>query len=117
MEVLTWLPNPVCTLIFMPNKRAEMWGLMRDWLKSASITPDRQLKADLTGPKTKPDSSGTIFLESKKDMKARGLASPDAADAIAVTFAYPVASREPRVAQTRRTFSDRASGATSWMGA
>lgn len=29
-------------------------------------------------------------MESKKDMKARGLASPDAADAIAVTFAFPV---------------------------
>jgi len=99
------------------NKRAELWGALRDWLKTASVSPDRQLKADLTGPKTKPDSSGTIFLESKKDMKARGLASPDAADAIAVTFAYPVASREPRVSNPRRVYSDRSTGATSWMGA
>ena len=75
------------------NKRAELWGAMRDWLKTASVSEDRQLKADLTGPRTKPDSSGTIFLESKKDMKARGLASPDAADALAVTFAFPVAHR------------------------
>ena len=77
------------------NKRAEMWGALRDWLKTASIHPDKALKADLTGPRTKPDSSGTVFLESKKDMKARGLASPDAADAIAVTFAFPVAAAEP----------------------
>jgi hypothetical protein len=76
------------------NKRAEMWGAMRDWLKTASVPADKQLKADLTGPRTKPDSSGTVFLESKKDMKARGLASPDAADAIAVTFAFPVAAAE-----------------------
>ena len=104
--------------IMWGNKRAELWGALRDWLKTGSVTPDRQLKADLTGPKTKPDSSGTIFLESKKDMKARGLASPDAADAIAVTFAYPVASREPRVTTTRRVYSDRSGGgATSWMGA
>jgi len=75
------------------NKRAEMWGAMREWLKTASIPVDKALKADLTGPKTKPDSSGTVFLESKKDMRSRGLASPDAADAIAVTFAFPVASR------------------------
>ena len=75
------------------NKRAELWGAMREWLKGAAITEDKQLKADLTGPKTKPDSSGTIFLESKKDMKSRGLASPDAADALAVTFAFPVAHR------------------------
>ena len=99
------------------NKRAELWGAMRDWLRTASITSDRQLKADLTGPKTKPDSSGTIFLESKKDMKARGLASPDAADAIAVTFAFSVASREPRAAMPRRHYSDRTAGATGWMGA
>jgi hypothetical protein len=99
------------------NKRAELWGAMRDWLKSAAIKEDRQLRSDLTGPKTKPDSSGTIFLESKKDMKARGLASPDAADAIAVTFAFPVASREhterPR---TLRTY-DRNGVSASWMGA
>jgi hypothetical protein len=72
------------------NKRAEMWGEMRKWLETASIPDDKQLKADLTGPKGKPDSAGTIFLESKKEMKARGLSSPDAADAIAVTFAFPV---------------------------
>ena len=75
------------------NKRAEMWNDMRSWLKSASIPIDRQLKADLVGPRAKPDSSGTIFLEGKKEMKARGLASPDAADALCVTFAFPVANR------------------------
>jgi hypothetical protein len=78
--------------IMWGNKRAEIWGLMRDWLRTASIGFDKQLMNDLTGPKIKPDSSGTIFLESKKDMRSRGLASPDAADAIAVTFAFPVSS-------------------------
>jgi hypothetical protein len=64
----------------------------------------------------KPDSKGTIFLESKKDMKARGLASPDAADAICVTFAFPVAHREYNSQKTTRTLSDRGAVATSWMG-
>ncbi len=103
--------------IMWGNKRAELWGAMRDWLRSASIKEDRQLLADLTGPKVKPDSSGTIFLESKKDMKARGLASPDAADAIAVTFAFPVASRE-RVERPRTLVArERAGMTTSWLGA
>lgn len=74
------------------NKRAELWGALRDWLKTASIPFDKQMQDDFTAPRSKPDSSGKIFLESKKEMKARGLASPDAADAIAVTFAFPVAS-------------------------
>jgi hypothetical protein len=98
------------------NKRAEMWGEMRQWLKSASIPSDRMLKSDLISPMMKPDSKGTIFLESKKDMRARGLASPDAADAICVTFAFPMAHRETVDKSPRRGYS--ASGVTtSWMGA
>jgi hypothetical protein len=98
------------------NKRAEMWNDMRNWLKSASIPTDRQLRADLTGPIKKPDSSGTIFLEGKKEMRARGLASPDAADALCVTFAFPVAHRE--YTEPARRVNSQGSGVnTSWMGA
>ena len=99
------------------NKRAQMWGDMREWLKTASAPKDRQLKADLVGPMRKPDSKGTIFLEGKKEMKSRGLASPDAADALAVTFAFPVAHREyqdrPRAVRGYNSQST----STSWMGA
>ena len=97
------------------NKRAEMWNDMRNWLKSASIPTDRQLRADLTGPAKRPDSSGTIFLEGKKEMRARGLASPDAADALCVTFAFPVAHRE-YTEPSRRINSQGSSSNTSWMG-
>ena len=97
------------------NKRAELWGAMKDWLKSASIPDDRRFKSDLTGVMVKPTSSGVIQLESKKDMKARGLASPDAADALAVTFAFPVAHRE-YVEKPRRMVAQ-ASVTHSWLGA
>lgn len=101
--------------IMWGNKRAELWGETREWLKSASIKTDRMLKNDLTGPKIKPDSSGKIFLESKKDMKSRGLASPDAADAIAVTFAFPLAHREYNPKLPRRAMAPGAVS-NSWMG-
>jgi hypothetical protein len=101
--------------IMWGNKRAEMWGSMKDWLKTASIPLDRQLKADLVGPMKKPNSSGTIFLEGKKEMRSRGLASPDAADALAVTFAFPVAHREYRE-PVRRINSQSNSVTNSWMG-
>jgi len=97
------------------NLRAQMWGDMRQWLKTASIPSDRVLKTDLISPIMKPDSKGTIFLESKKDMKARGLASPDAADAICVTFAFAVAHRE-YVEPKSRNYSPNGVQ-TSWMGA
>ena len=99
------------------NMRAQIWGDMRDWLKSASIPNDRFLKTDLISPMMKPDSKGSIFLESKKDMKARGLASPDAADAIALTFSYPVASRGEYNKPERRIVQERGMVSTGWMGA
>jgi hypothetical protein len=98
------------------NKRAEMWGNMKEWLKTASIPSDKYLKSDLISPLMKPDSKGSIFLESKKDMKARGLASPDAADAICLTFAFPVAHRENKGIIKRNNYQSQSSAVNSWMG-
>lgn len=78
------------------NKRAEMWGNMREWLADGSIIDDQELLADLTGPQYAfivRDGRDAITLERKEDMKRRGLASPDVADALALTFAYPVTGR------------------------
>ncbi len=100
------------------NKRAEMWGSMKEWLKTGKIPDDRGLKDDLVGPKKEPNSNGTIFLESKKKMKARGLASPDSGDALAVTFAYKVANKE--LAQSKRksvlSRTKVSAHSQSWMG-
>lgn len=98
------------------NMRAQMWSEMKDWLKTASIPNDRRLKNDLTGPKKKPDSSGVMYLEGKKDMKARGCASPDAADALAVTFAYPVAHRGDQRDKKVRVSYAPGTASSSWMG-
>lgn len=99
------------------NKRAEMWGDMKDWLKTASLieyAKDKKLKTDMTGPKKEPDSSGVLQLESKKKMKARGVASPDSGDAIAVTFAYPVAKRRAKV-EPKRSPVEMRSASTGWL--
>jgi hypothetical protein len=102
--------------IMWGNKRAEMWGAMREWLKTASIPEDRKLKSDLTGPMKKPNSSGTIFLEGKKEMKARGMASPDAADALCVTFAFPVAHRAYVDKGIKKSYANGGGISNSWMG-
>ena len=98
------------------NKRAEIWGAMKQWLRTASLKDDRNLKKDLCGPRTKPNSSGAIALETKEQMKARGLASPDAADALAVTFAFPVAHREYNPRSQHRVVTAHAGSQTAgWM--
>lgn len=76
------------------NLRAEMWGNMRDWLAKYGCLPDdRELQDDLTAIEYGFNNQGAIQLEKKEDVKARGLASPDTADALALTFARPVASK------------------------
>lgn len=72
------------------NKRAAMWGAMRAWLKTGSLTFDSDLKAQLVGPTYTLNNRGEIQLESKEDMMKRNVDSPDKADALALTFAYPL---------------------------
>ena len=85
------------------NKRAEMWGEMKDWLiKEGMIEDDQVLKDDLTGPEAFINLRGKIQLESKDDMKRRGLPSPNKGDALALTFAYPVAMEEIEGSRGRR---------------
>ncbi len=77
------------------NKRAEMWGGAKKWLQEGGAIPkDDVLYQDLIGPETVPRPDGKIQLESKEQMKERGLASPNRGDALALTFAYPVAFKK-----------------------
>jgi hypothetical protein len=73
------------------NKRAEMWYRMREWLDTADIPDDRELNDDLVNIKYSYDAKFKIQMERKEDMKKRGVASPDNADAIALTFAEKTA--------------------------
>lgn len=72
------------------NKRTEIWAKLRDWLKIGYLHKDEALVTDLTAVQYGFTTKEQIQLESKKDMKKRGMASPDLADALACTFAQPV---------------------------
>lgn len=91
------------------NKRAEMWGNMKEWVEIGDLPNSDDIRADLTAPEYKFDAKNRLLLESKDDMKKRGLRSPDIGDAIALTFAMKVASRDINKANMRRrmrTFAD-----------
>lgn len=76
------------------NKGAECWCRGRAWLKAGgSIPDDQELRDDLTGREYGYNAKNEIVLESKEDMKRRGLASPDKADGLFLTFAQPVPQR------------------------
>lgn len=71
------------------NLRARMWRDMREWLKNgASIPNDPELITDLTAL-TYKFSGGLLLIEAKEDAKKRQIKSPDRADSLALTFAYP----------------------------
>lgn len=101
------------------NLRAEMWSKMRDWIKNNGILDDdQQLEDDLTGPEYHFDRYNRTALESKDDMEERGLASPDDADALAHTFAAPVADPpEEDAYERRRRYSRDSSNRGSPMSA
>lgn len=70
------------------NRRAEMYQELRQWLEEGGCLPDdTDLSSELSGPKIKYKPNNDWLLESKSDMKSRGLRSPDLADACALTFA------------------------------
>jgi len=79
-------PDPKCA-----NMRAYMWTRLRDWLPRGAIDKTPALEIDLTGPGYFHDKRDRLLLESKEQMKKRGIDSPDDGDALALTFAASVA--------------------------
>lgn len=74
------------------NMRAYMWGQLKEWLAQGAIErTDEKLEVDLTAPGYHLNRSNQLLLESKAEMQARGVAPVDDADALALTFAQPVA--------------------------
>jgi hypothetical protein len=113
------------------NRRAEMWARLRDWLmteEGARLPDDGALQTDITAPRLKPRLNNDYLLESKVDMKARGVRSPDLADAVALTFAFNEFIADYTEEQQPQNFGDLdkpaeaaysseiLSGPTSWMG-
>jgi hypothetical protein len=92
------------------NRRAEVWGEMRDALKAGMEIPDNvDLAADLTAPQYGFSPQQQIQLEKKDDMKKRGLSSPDFGDALAMTFAVKIAPRP------KAKMGSRNAGPHGWM--
>lgn len=69
--------------------RDELWFLTKDWLEALDcrLEDDDELIGELSTPKYTILSNGTIKVESKAEMKARGVKSPNRADAFNMTFA------------------------------
>ncbi len=98
------------------NRRSEMWWLMKQWIEEGGAIPnDIALKQELATPIYWYDNVGRRVLESKDQIKKRlqGAGSPDLADALALTFALPVAKKVPediyikrRKASTQKTDYD-----------
>lgn len=75
------------------NKRAEMWWDMIEWVKDGGALPPVPEMVSGLSTITYSYKGGAILLEPKDQVKARIGRSPDLEDALACTFAHPVASR------------------------
>lgn len=98
------------------NRRAEVWGMMRDWLKAgAQIPDDPELESDLTSPQYGFSSKQQIQLEKKEDMKKRGLSSPDCGDMLAMTFAENIMPKS-KLLQAKVNLAYPGQQDLGWMG-
>jgi hypothetical protein len=95
------------------NRRAEMWSNLKKALEGGRFClPDKEsLQADLVSCGYKYTSEGKLLLESKQDMRKRGVPSPDEADAVALTFSEPDGSAFVRDPNFHRSLLDRYQGA------
>jgi len=74
------------------NKRAESWFAMKEWIEAGEceLPKDTRLKDELTAVCYDFTDKGRIRLDRKTDIMEQYGFSPDRADALAMTFAYPV---------------------------
>ncbi len=87
-------PDPHCL-----NYRAFMWMKAKDWLLKGAIPDDERFAQQLCGPGYHINKANKLVIEAKQEMQKRGLASPDDADALILTFAQsvaPVIQKKPR---------------------
>jgi phage terminase large subunit len=81
--------------------RDELWLDVKDWLnqRACRLPKSDELRGELVSPTYTFTSSGKIKVESKAELKRRGLRSCDIADALCLTFASVAArvgGRSPR---------------------
>lgn len=90
----------------MLNKRGEMWASCKKWLSEGGSIDCQQTADELTAPEYRVKLDGKIVLESKDDMKKRGVPSPNRADALCLTFAYPVMKKEVNLFESHPVIND-----------
>ena len=86
------------------NLRAELWFRMKEWLEArdCKIPKDESLFSELVSPRYSFSSTGKLKVESKQEMKKRGLPSPDRADAVILTLAS-----QPSIAMFGKRYSSK----------
>lgn len=91
------------------NKRAEMWAGVKEWLDAGPVQiPDEdEIAADLMAPLYTYDSNQRLKIESKEAMRKRGVRSTDIADAIGLTFAYPISANAELIGGRERSEAPR----------
>jgi hypothetical protein len=102
------------------NRRAEMWMRSKEWLEQpggVDIPDSDALQSDACAPGYSYGvTDQRLQLESKEQMRARGVRSPDEWDAVVLTFAEPVRERREPQQIKAPPMQASANPSTSWMG-
>lgn len=97
------------------NLRAELWDKVKQGLvdKTLRLPKNERLMRELIAPHYDYTADQRLKIESKKDMRQRGVGSPDIADAVCLSFGvraailYGTVERKRRLVRLRKTGSVR----------
>lgn len=78
------------------NKRAEMYGSLRAWMRSGALPNEPEIRQQLLSITYTFNPKDEIILTSKEVMMREGKPSPDDIDALATTFAFPIEPKPVR---------------------
>lgn len=99
------------------NLRAQMYDDAREWIEDVVELPNiPALADDMREIRKKPTPNGVLLLESKDDLRRRGVKSTDVSDAFALTFAVPFDLLAERRSRWGNDYHDLQPAGGSWMG-
>lgn len=97
------------------NLRCEMWGEFKSWLETAMLVNEIELNEDLLNMRKKSSGDSKLRLETKQEMRRRGVRSPDIGDGYALTFAETFDLLPETKDAYRDDYSQAAADTGSWM--
>jgi hypothetical protein len=78
------------TQVQCANRKAELYAVFREHLNLLALPPDKELRAQMIAVEAELNRQGRLQIESKQDLRRRGLPSPDFLESLLLSVAMGI---------------------------